>query len=545
LLLLLGLLAPAAAAAEFELARWRGDAPREEVVRGVHDAQFEPLPVGTRHLAPAARSNTWWRLRLEASWHGAEPPVLALYAPYGNRITVYVPPDYVGRERTLRDPDFDPRHTRHALSYRLPAELGPGTPIYVELAGGRRAAVRAAIEDLAVFEAGEVVYQRRISAILTVIAVMFVVVGAFALALREVLFALLAGALGAQWIYALLITGEAYALPLLRELAGAGVIAVWVFRALGSGLLLLFTVRFLDLALHAPRLKRVLSVAAWSFLVLAVLAVAVPLSVSQRTLPLLGNVLLFGSAALALLGAAIAWHHGSRAARFFLLAWLPVLSLDVLRQAQLLGVAPPHWGNEYLLPAALAFAALMFSSGLAERMLTVRHERDAARREAERDPLTGVLNRAAISARLRAACDEAWLTRNPVSILFLDLDRFKEINDGLGHALGDACLAALVARIAKELRQGDSLGRYGGEEFLVVLPGASAADAAAIAERIRADVALGCRSVAGEAVGLTISIGVAQFGGGTQPPDALVAAADAAMYEAKRLGRNRVIVAAG
>jgi diguanylate cyclase (GGDEF)-like protein len=221
---------------------------------------------------------------------------------------------------------------------------------------------------------------------------------------------------------------------------------------------------------------------------------------------------------------------------------MPALVLDALRELQLLGVASIYPGNEYAQPLALAFAAVMFSTGLADRMLAVRRERDDARDEARRDPLTGVLNRAAIVERLRHGIDEAWSAGNPLAVLFLDLDRFKAINDGYGHAVGDACLAAVVRCVSRELRHGDAFGRYGGEEFVVVLPGASAVDARAVAERVRQDVEQSCAEVNGFPIGLTISIGVAAYAGGTQSSADLIAEADNAMYEAKRKGRNRVFV---
>jgi diguanylate cyclase (GGDEF)-like protein len=184
----------------------------------------------------------------------------------------------------------------------------------------------------------------------------------------------------------------------------------------------------------------------------------------------------------------------------------------------------------------------MFSTALADRMLAVRRERDDARDEARRDPLTGVLNRAAIVERLRNGIEEAWGAGQPLAVLFLDLDRFKTINDGHGHALGDACLAAVVRCVIRELRHGDAFGRYGGEEFVVVLPGASAVDARAVAERVRADVERSCREVEGKLIGLTISVGVAAYAGGMQSSADLIAEADDAMYEAKRKGRNCVFV---
>ncbi|HET9484627.1 MAG TPA: GGDEF domain-containing protein, partial [Xanthomonadales bacterium] len=121
-------------------------------------------------------------------------------------------------------------------------------------------------------------------------------------------------------------------------------------------------------------------------------------------------------------------------------------------------------------------------------------------------------------------------------------DDFKRINDTLGHAVGDACLKAVVDNAHRELRQADTLGRWGGEEFIVVLDGAYATHALAVAERIRGDVEFRCREVEGHPVRLTVSIGVAEMVPGDRAAAVVVARADQALYEAKRRGRNRVVV---
>ncbi len=95
-----------------------------------------------------------------------------------------------------------------------------------------------------------------------------------------------------------------------------------------------------------------------------------------------------------------------------------------------------------------------------------------AERRAETDPLTGVLNRRSLIERLEAGCSRAQARDMPIALLFIDLDHFKQINDSYGHLAGDACLNAIVNPIQAELRQSDVIGRYGGEEFIVILSSA-------------------------------------------------------------------------
>ena len=131
----------------------------------------------------------------------------------------------------------------------------------------------------------------------------------------------------------------------------------------------------------------------------------------------------------------------------------------------------------------------------------------------------------------------------PVGALLIDLDHFKHINDSFGHDVGDEVLREFAVRLATNVRAVDLPCRYGGEEFVVIMPETSLASAERIAERIRLHVAGSPFRVAGgkELLSVTISIGVAATLGEADTPEALLKRADAAVYEAKSAGRNKVV----
>lgn len=259
-------------------------------------------------------------------------------------------------------------------------------------------------------------------------------------------------------------------------------------------------------------------------------------------LPNTVNLLLVVSTAVVLTASWLAWRRGNRQAGFFLLSWVPLLTLTMTRVVQLIAGFPlPAW-LEYGFPATMAWAAVIITVGLADRTLQVRQERDRASDMAQRDPLTGVFNRRGIMDRLRKAWRSTAITSSPLAVLFLDIDHFKRINDTHGHAAGDACLLAIVEAIRAELAEADHVGRYGGEEFLITLHGDSARSAQRVAERIVARAAaLEVSSVSGRIV-FTVSIGVATRDLSTMDAEALVHHADVAQYRAKAEGRNRVVV---
>lgn len=159
-------------------------------------------------------------------------------------------------------------------------------------------------------------------------------------------------------------------------------------------------------------------------------------------------------------------------------------------------------------------------------------------RDASTDALTGQGNRRALDVMLRHQMELAERTGHAFSLLMLDIDFFKKINDEHGHSVGDDALRAFATRVREHLRQGDVCARYGGEEFVVVLPGAPLPKALEVAERVRQSVAQ-IPLLSTPVVHATVSIGVATLESG-QSLESLLQAADAAMYAAKRGGRNQV-----
>jgi diguanylate cyclase (GGDEF)-like protein len=187
------------------------------------------------------------------------------------------------------------------------------------------------------------------------------------------------------------------------------------------------------------------------------------------------------------------------------------------------------------------FESIIFAIGTTAFAIVLVRERAEIRhrRVAESDGLTGVMTRRAFFEAGAAAVAENKDKPLPVSVAVIDLDQFKAINDRFGHAMGDAVLKHFAELARSMLRHGDLVGRIGGEEFALLLPETSLADALEIVERLRAAFETECRDVDDVAVGATLSAGVAT-GSSDSTLDAMLGGADAALYEAKAQGRNRV-----
>ncbi len=193
-----------------------------------------------------------------------------------------------------------------------------------------------------------------------------------------------------------------------------------------------------------------------------------------------------------------------------------------------------------VLAGAVVFLSFVCSSArLLVTQFRLERTQDALRREAARDSLTGLWNRKAILDILDRELLRADRQARPVGLIMADVDHFKAVNDSRGHVAGDQVLQIVASEIAAGVRPYDSVGRYGGEEFLIIAPGCDAAETWELAERIRASVA-GCNIVAaGLNVNVTLSLGIAT-GTRSADSDKLLHEADTALYLAKRAGRNRV-----
>jgi diguanylate cyclase (GGDEF)-like protein len=183
----------------------------------------------------------------------------------------------------------------------------------------------------------------------------------------------------------------------------------------------------------------------------------------------------------------------------------------------------------WLTPFVTAILVLLQRSALVAKL------RDAA----SQDGKTGLLNAVTWEQRATAELHRAERENAPAAVLLIDLDHFKRINDTHGHLAGDAALRAVAAALTTELRGHDVIGRYGGEEFAVLIPGAGTRAASAVAERVRSRIAR-----AGHDLDLTASIGIAHYPGHGNTVARLLGAADTALYAAKDAGRNRVSAAA-
>ncbi|HEX2539011.1 MAG TPA: GGDEF domain-containing protein [Pseudolabrys sp.] len=193
----------------------------------------------------------------------------------------------------------------------------------------------------------------------------------------------------------------------------------------------------------------------------------------------------------------------------------------------------------------LSFEALLFTISIAFILLAMAKERTELRHRtaAMVDPLTGIANRRAFLADAGAAAKRHDGNPKPSSMLLIDLDNFKSINDTFGHALGDRVLEIFTASTREALRDSDLFGRLGGEEFAVLLSDMNSEAAVTVAERIRESFAEATSEVDGNAVGATVSIGIAHCDGAVLEVPELLAQADRALYFAKERGRNRVEVA--
>jgi len=510
-----------------------------EVVHGGMDASFAPSQ--SPYTPNAVATRRWYRLTTDSDWKEPSSPVLSFSGVTYIRLTVYAPPDYRPQELWFAQTQGIRRFSRHYLSVELPHDLRAGQPVYVEIdSDSFTRQIKPKLTDMAHYQAEDLTHVRLTTLFAGVQFTMILAAFCLWLLLRDRALVYFIGYNSFQLIYLLLMSGEIYEWPGGSLLVPLGTRALWLFATLYLPLSLSFILEFCDLREITPSAARILGWMRWPF-VPTVLALWLPFAVRTNVLVNSFNSWLLISSIWALGTVILAAIRGGRQARFFLIGWMPQVLLTLLRVVQIqLKLDLPHW-LEYGYPFTMAFSSIVVTIGLADLSLRARHERDVAHHLADHDALTGVLNHRALIRRLHATIADARLQNEPLTLLFLDLDHFKSVNDRYGHQVGDACLRAVAEAIGDDLRPSDWLGRYGGEEFVVCLPRTHRDQAMVASERIRHRIETLHVHSRGCTVQTTASMGLACLHGPDDTVDDLIARADIALYRAKTEGRNRIV----
>jgi diguanylate cyclase (GGDEF)-like protein len=299
---------------------------------------------------------------------------------------------------------------------------------------------------------------------------------------------------------------------------------------------LAFSTRFLEIPREAPRVGRAL--AGLQLLGVVAMATCALLDAHEPAVWVGFGFVALAATLIVALGI-WSWRRRQPAAGYFLAAALCGMGGTLSTTLATWGGVPFSESTFHAIDVGLMVEATLLALALGARMRVQEQARQRAEELARIDPLTGLLNRRAFRELASSTHAAASRRDRPLSVLLLDLDHFKAINDTRGHAAGDAALRTVGGLLSSTARMSDLCVRWGGEEFLLLLPETDLAEARVFAERLRESVSDAVVLHDGQRIELTASLGVAQ----RQPAqslDALIAAADAALYAAKEAGRNRV-----
>ena len=511
----------------------------DTVTSGLLDADFEPLPEPKTRAVGGAY---WLKIQpREAPSSRSGIPAIVIVATRQTHVEVFAAGAAVPLVTALAA--FGGNQDR---VYALPAGIQAGQSLYARIdagaAGSRVATVSGATlgEMLARGSERARMITLAVGALLALAAASLLIWFVMA----ESLFILYATLFFLQAVYIGFLSGQAFDWPLLWHVRPLTSFAWNVPVGLSGAVACLFTREIADLRDFSPRAYQYFGWFAVLFVVLTAANLA-KLWGFASLVSAVGNVIFLVAAVFTLVVAFLGWRRGNRAAGWFLIAWTLLEGFTIAAAVHfLLSASDQDDGLLYYgLPLSMVAAAVLIALGVADRLRQQRAALSDAERRARTDPLTGVLNRRSLIERLDAGCLRARGRGLPISLLFIDLDHFKDINDSFGHQAGDACLRAIIDPIHAELRQSDVIGRYGGEEFVVILSSADAAAAHPIAQRILDRVAKVRVEGFGEPIALTCSIGVAASDTLGVWGEQLLSRADAAVYAAKRSGRNRVHMA--
>ncbi len=329
---------------------------------------------------------------------------------------------------------------------------------------------------------------------------------------------------GFRWLWPQAIHWQQWANPVLMIVAGiAG---------------LLFATSFLQTRQNLPRLHW----AVWGicFAVLMGLGAAYYTGQIQTALVLAFSFVILFTVLMALLGI-LAYRAGNPSANFFLPASVVAAISAMITALTVWDVLPYNSWTYRAVEIGMVIEAVLLALALADQFRRGEQKRLHAEEQARTDPLTGLHNRRAFNEQVKRLWQQCHRRKQSMSVVIVDLDNFKQINDTHGHHIGDQVLEATARQLQDSLRNGDVLARWGGEEFILFMPDTTVEAAVHVAERIRQRIVSICEEFADNPpLVLSASLGVADSRGGSQSLESLIQEADKCLYNAKQMGRNRV-----
>ncbi len=536
-LLLLWAVSVPAEAQRFDVARLGSDPVPADVLSGAAEDGFVPMPAtaGQAAIVERERGISWWRITARDALPPEAGQSLVLHFPYMNSIQAWRPGDALPVRASLVGADADLSHSARAHFIPLPDGLDAGESVYVRFHCVTPMRVALSVEGMREAHRRDLTYVGWRVGVLSTTLVLAVLVFGFWVGIGERTYLYLMMALLGQVLYLVSTGGDLRAFPSLAGVLGPDLRASRLFALAAFISSNSFMSYYLDLANRQPRVNRILvscSLAALGLILWSVFSVS-------GLIPTLANAVVLVAIAAVVWAMGVAVVKRQSGALLLVFAMLPLVSMVAIRAAVRLELMRmPEW-LDYLYPAGFMMSGLIVTIGLTGKMHQLRRDRDHASHMASYDALTGAHSRPVIESHLRNAVVEAHASGMPLSVVFFDIDNFKRINDQYGHRVGDDCLKLVSLRTQNRLRTYDQIGRYGGDEMIVVLPDTALKEAIGVAENLRS--AVNCRPIAIDQLQLdvTLSLGVAQLVP-DESAESLLERADAALYASKSAGRDQV-----